>query len=363
MTTTGSETDLKTADAAISAIEKARSAGDLQMAIALADKVIKADQGAWQVLILRGDLSREAGDQAGASGYYTAAIAAAPAPSTLSPPDAAELERATALQSGSAHHLETALRRAVFAGSSLEGNKTAQDASRSGRAIDILFGRRNIYLQQPEKFYFPELPQREFFDPAEFSWAQGITAAVEDIRREFHAYMQGAGFFEPYVPAQSRSPHVRNTQLTGNTDWGALHLYKDGVRQDAADSFPATLSALEEAIQPKVRGVSPIVLFSRLTPGTRIPPHSGLVNTRLICHLPIITPAPCQLRVGGQTRQWRDGELLIFDDSIEHEAVNASSTDRVVLLFDVWRPELTADERTFIAGLFDTIAKYGAPLS
>ena len=35
----------------------------------------------------------------------------------------------------------------------------------------------------------------------------------------------------------------------------------------------------------------------------------------------------------------------MFDDTIEHEAWNNSDRTRVILLFEVWRPELSDEER------------------
>ena len=102
-----------------------------------------------------------------------------------------------------------------------------------------------------------------------------------------------------------------------------------------------------------------MALFSRLKPGTHIKPHNGLLNTRLICHLPIIVPPDCALRVGSETRAWREGEMLIFDDSIEHEAWNRSQDDRIVLLFEIWRPEISAAEREALTRIFEVIGTYG----
>ncbi len=65
-----------------------------------------------------------------------------------------------------------------------------------------------------------------------------------------------------------------------------------------------------------------------------------MLNPRYICHLPLIVPGNGALRLGSQKREWRKGELIAFDDTIEHEAWNNSGEDRLVLLFDVWRPEL-----------------------
>jgi aspartyl/asparaginyl beta-hydroxylase (cupin superfamily) len=83
-----------------------------------------------------------------------------------------------------------------------------------------------------------------------------------------------------------------------------------------------------------------------------------MLNSRLICHLPIIVPPGCWLRVGNETREWEEGKLLIFDDSMEHEAKNPTGELRVILLFEVWRPELTAAERKGISAIFDAIDSF-----
>jgi aspartyl/asparaginyl beta-hydroxylase (cupin superfamily) len=93
-------------------------------------------------------------------------------------------------------------------------------------------------------------------------------------------------------------------------------------------------------------------MFSLLRAQTRIPAHSGFQNTRLTCHLPLIVPPGCRFRVGNEVRQWQVGKLLIFDDTIEHEAWNDSAEDRVVLIFDIWRPELNETEKREVASLF-----------
>ena len=72
----------------------------------------------------------------------------------------------------------------------------------------------------------------------------------------------------------------------------------------------------------------------------------------------MIVPNGCGFKVGGETREWREGELLVFDDTVEHEAWNDSGCDRIILIFDVWRPELTAVERRAVTALFDTVDSY-----
>jgi aspartyl/asparaginyl beta-hydroxylase (cupin superfamily) len=96
-------------------------------------------------------------------------------------------------------------------------------------------------------------------------------------------------------------------------------------------------------------------VFSLLAPHTRIPPHTGVANTRLVCHLPLIVPPDCGFRVGETTCEWRVGEAFVFDDTIEHEAWNESDELRVVLIIDLWPPALV---RT--AGRLQVIGASGA---
>ncbi len=135
-------------------------------------------------------------------------------------------------------------------------------------------------------------------------------------------------------------------------DWSALFLCENGKLFDQALArCPQTWDAVQAAPLPRIAN-SPTVFFSSLRPGARIAAHTGTHNTRLTCHLPLIVPPKCGIRVGNEVRTWEEGKLLIFDDFIEHEAWNESSQDRVVLIFDIWRPELTAQERQEVGALF-----------
>jgi aspartyl/asparaginyl beta-hydroxylase (cupin superfamily) len=118
------------------------------------------------------------------------------------------------------------------------------------------------------------------------------------------------------------------------------------------------LNALAGVPLARIANRSPSILFSLLRPGARIPPHCGLVNTRLICHLPLIVPPDCAFRVGNDTRVPVEGKLWAFDDTIEHEAWNRSDRTRVILLFDIWRPELSDEERRLVTAMFEAIDAY-----
>lgn len=106
--------------------------------------------------------------------------------------------------------------------------------------------------------------------------------------------------------------------------------------------------ALSDASLANISGLCPNAFFSALAPKTRIPPHNGECNARLVAHLPLIVPENCAIRVGFEERQWQVGEIIVFDDTIEHEAWNLSDELRVVLIFDVWNPLLSESERKMV---------------
>ena len=59
-------------------------------------------------------------------------------------------------------------------------------------------------------------------------------------------------------------------------------------------------------------------------------------------------------------REWCEGHAWAFDDTIEHEAANESGQDRTILIFDVWKPELSEEERALVSALFQAVDGYGA---
>jgi len=103
---------------------------------------------------------------------------------------------------------------------------------------------------------------------------------------------------------------------------------------DNCKKCPKTWSLLENI--PGINTAS----FSILRPGTDIGPHTGFSNKVLRCHLGLVTPSNCLLMVGGQEKEWKEGKILIFDDTVEHEAYNHNEReDRVVLLIDINKNE------------------------
>ena len=219
-------------------------------------------------------------------------------------------------------------------------------------SLDIMVGRKKRYDSQSVVYHYPQLAPIEFFDRSDFSWLDAIEAATDELRAEFLEILQAEEGFVPYISYPPDVPHNQWAELNNSPRWSAFHLYKMGklVEQNAA-RCPRTMKALCGAPQPDQPGRTPAAMFSLLKPRTRIPPHTGVTNVRVVTHLPLIIPEDCGFRVGNDTRQWVPGRAWVFDDTIEHEAWNNSDKLRVVLIFDVWHPHLTPAERAMITAL------------
>jgi aspartate beta-hydroxylase len=219
-------------------------------------------------------------------------------------------------------------------------------------SLDILVGRKRRYDSHSVIYHYPSLAPIEFFDRAEFPWLDEIEAATDEIRSEFIGVLNAQQGFTPYISYPDDVPQNQFAELNNSPRWSAFHLYKLGQRiEDNAAMCPRTMDALSRAPQPDLPGRTPAAMFSLLEPKTRIPPHTGVTNVRLVVHLPLIVPEGCTFRVGNDTRRWVPGKAWVFDDTIEHEALNDSDKLRVVLIFDVWHPHLTPTERTMVSAL------------
>jgi hypothetical protein len=328
-----------------------RAQGDVPATVAAAERALAVEPGNLRALLIRADELARSGDERGASSFYMAAVRGAPPDDRLPSDLRAELARAAQLCDRYAAQFEAFLR-----GSIARRGLPGAAEGRFAESLDILTGRKPAYLQRPRYYYFPGLASIPFHDRGAFPFLGAVEAATGEIREELRAVMGDGRAFEPYLRSDPGRPRREQAGMLDNPDWGAFYLWKDGelVAENAA-RCPRTMRALESVPLCRVTNRSPSVLFSLLRPGAHIPPHNGMVNTRLICHLPLIVPEGCEFRVGNERRPWVEGKAWVFDDTIEHEAWNRSDQTRVILLFEIWRPELTAGERALVDAMFAAI--------
>ena len=323
------------------------------------DALLEREPRNIEALVRKGELRASSGDDRAAAAFYKAALRAAAAAQPLPASLRTAIERAQAgaaqCQASFERHTEAALTAAGF--------PAGRRPARFQESIDLMRGLRQaqLQLQQPTSYYFPGLPQRRYYERSELPWAAQIEAATPAIKAELLDYLaRGGDAFSPYMVTDPTRPQSEYHGLVDNPDWSTLYIFSKGRRVPEMEKlFPQTLAAVEQLDLPRIGVRAPSILFSRLAPGARIPPHHGVMNARLICHLPLIVPPGCGFRVGGEVREWREGELLVFDDTVEHEAWNDGASDRIILIFDVWRHEVTPEERRAITALFEVVDSYG----
>lgn len=210
-----------------------------------------------------------------------------------------------------------------------------------------------VWHSEPTHFHYPGLVEREFHPRERFPWLADLEAATAVIRSEMQAALASTrAELVPYLNYAAHEALAQWRDLNGNRDWSAIHLIDKGrvVGANAA-LCPQTMALLTAIPQPAIPHASPNAMFSLLAPQTAIPPHVGVNNTRLVCHLPLVVPPGCWFRVGGETRSWREGEAFVFDDTIEHEAANPTDQLRVVLIVDLWHPDLALAEQAAVAAM------------
>jgi aspartate beta-hydroxylase len=185
---------------------------------------------------------------------------------------------------------------------------------------------------------YPGLSSKPWYVASEFPAARALEENFEAIRDEALAIDRMAF-------------HSETDPIRREGSWDVFFLYELGLKRDENCALcPVTTRIVEE--QPTMRTLTGLIYFSRMGPGTHVRPHRGITNLRVRCHLGIRIPAgDCALRVGTETRQWQGGRAMVFDDYYEHEVWNRTAEDRIVLIVDLWHPDLTPREIAVLEGM------------
>ncbi|MBB5661242.1 aspartyl/asparaginyl beta-hydroxylase domain-containing protein [Brevundimonas halotolerans] len=329
--------------------------GDEAGAEAAADRALSLDVREARALCVKGDILSRRGELRDANAYYGGLMRVLEGAPTLDADLKEGLARARELRQRVTGDMMQTLQ------GELQGAGFNEERShpRFRHALDLALGRRALYMPQPKAFYYPELPASQFYPRADFPWLDGVEAATDAMLAELNGVLGKENeSFSPYVQTMPNMPKRPGDLLIDSMDWSACFLWRDGRETAYAARCPQTMAALADAPLCRIRGRSPQVMFSQLKAGARIPAHHGYVNTRLVCHVPLIVPEGCRFRVGNDTRHWQRGEAWVFDDTIEHEAMNDSASDRVILIFDIWHPALSEEERHLVGTLLEAMDAY-----
>lgn len=268
----------------------------------------------------------------------------------LAPEVAAELAVGQAYCEGLRAKLATAAEAALAA----DPGRDETEERRVRAFVDHALGRRRVYHNQCAGVFYPFLPEDEYFDRRHFPWLDELEAAAPQIQAELRALLDAPGdLIRPYVRFEEGTPDNEWSPLDGSLDWSACFLWEYGEpHQSVLDRCPQTAAVLARLPLARIPGRAPNAFFSVLRPRSKIPPHTGVTNTRAIIHLALEVPPGCGFRVGNETRAWVEGKAFAFDDSIEHEAWNNSDQRRAVLIIDSWNPHLSPREQAAIRHYF-----------
>lgn len=334
-----------------------RKMGNSDSELASLDRALAIDPYFFPALLAKGAALERVGRPKLAGKVYADALTIAPPEDQLSAELQTALRRARKAVEENAQGLEQRLDTALKAAGLKDG---AADARRIEACKAAMLGRAKIYTQKPSMLHFPELPAVQFYDRGHFPWLENLEAATDAIRDEFlKAYREDNEEFVPYVNHREGAPLNQWEELNRSARWSVRFLWKDGRKIDAACArCPRTAAAVEAVPLARIPNFAPTVNFSVLAPGTRIPPHTGSTNVRLIVHLPLIVPEGCTYRVGSETRLWQERQAWVFDDTIEHEAWNGSGQSRAILMLDIWNPFLSEAERQMVSALLNGMQEF-----
>ena len=334
-----------------------RKVGDLTGEGAAYDKALVADPYCYPALLGKGEVFERMGKRRVAARFFKNALEIEP-PGEQMPPQLAEqfahardVVRANSEELGSYLQARLRERKAASAGTKLD---------RFDQCVGVVLGQKKIYMHQGNLLNYPALPAIQFFDDDYFPWLAELEAATDTIQGELAQVLeQDSRTFKPYVAYAPGTPVNQWQELNHSERWSSYFLWKEGERIDAnCARCPKTAALMERLPLVDIPGYAPTAMFSVLAPHTHIPPHTGVTNTRLVGHLPLIVPDKCRFRVGNETRKVVRGKAWFFDDSIEHEAWNDSDETRIILIIDVWNPLVTEAERPLIRELLSAMREY-----
>lgn len=210
--------------------------------------------------------------------------------------------------------------------------------------------------QQPKFIYYPGLSDKWWFEPREAIGEPANKENLSLVREELANFIsKNEAQIQAYV--DEMMPGQEWNDLKGKKKWGALPLLTQNNDSQWLEKLPQTQDFLSQVPLANCPPHSPEVFLSVLEPSVELPEHYGLSNFKLTTHLPVFLPNSenVNITVNGETRRWSLDELLIFDDSFLHSAKNKSEERRVVLIFDIWHPDLSKEERDCLTETIATI--------
>jgi len=126
----------------------------------------------------------------------------------------------------------------------------------------------------------------------------------------------------------------------GGKAWRTYILkYYESYREENCRRCPVTAGLLKSI--PEIN----LAMFSIMEPGKELSPHEGPWKGIARVHLGLSIPVEEDgnypwIQVGQFMYGWKEGELVMFDDTYTHSAGNPTGSNRIVLFLDIDRPDV-----------------------
>lgn len=239
----------------------------------------------------------------------------------------------------------------------------------------------NTYARpNPSLFIFPGISSKPVWNKNNFKSAQILENNYDTIKEEFIQVKENNKLLNDYSL-------IDNEKGLHKGMWNWYSYVTKGKENDAfKQNFPKTHNILM-GLDDLMRDVPfAYTFFSSLDHNSEIDPHYGPCNIRVRLHLGIDIPnneednskdfvkvgneviegvvdyskntrSKCRFDIGEYSYNWKNGRSFVFDDTYIHSVCNISGKTRVILLVDLWHPELQPLERKAIVDMFNNTKK------
>lgn len=206
----------------------------------------------------------------------------------------------------------------------------------------------------PSLFFFPGIRTIPIWNKNELPAVKTLEQNYSIIKEEYETALKTHKLSNDYrMIDQEQSLHQ------GNWEWFS-YISKGAIQQNFKEVFPKTFNILENIEERMTDLPFAYTFFSRLNPNSSISPHYGPCNLRLRIHLGLDIPDNCSITIADNQTTWKEGKCLVFDDTFIHSVDNKNqSKSRSILLFDVWHPDITEEEKVSIKQMFNFAKEKG----
>jgi aspartyl/asparaginyl beta-hydroxylase (cupin superfamily) len=134
------------------------------------------------------------------------------------------------------------------------------------------------------------------------------------------------------------SSHPHQRRIASGQPWSVFSFFSYGtINYENCSKCPVLSSLLLQI--PTIK----LAMLSCMDGPTHIRKHCGYFKNILRAHITLHLEHPETeherfIRVGGEDYHWKEGELVVFDDTYPHEVFSAVPGKRLILFLDVERP-------------------------